>query len=83
MSATIIKEELETNGIQATYKNCLNAHTHLWKEFFGEDLKQYAPLPTYVELLKERGHFTSLVENSDTFDKLCIVYREGVKAFSF
>ena len=59
---------METNGIQETYKNCLSAHTCLWKEFFGDDLKQYALLPKYVELLNERSHLTSLVENGDTFD---------------
>ena len=70
------KKELETNSIQAMYKNCLNAHTHLQKEFFWDDMKQNEHLPTYAELLKERGHFTSLVENGDTFNKLFIAFLE-------
>jgi hypothetical protein len=55
----------------------------LRKEFFGDDLVQYSLLPSYLELLKQRGHNTSLFQRSNsTFDKLAIVFREGKKAFT-
>ena len=78
----IIKNVVEAAGLPASYKNCLNAHKRLWNEFFGDDLLQFSQLPSYVGLLQERSHATSLAMVGDRFDKLCIIYREGAKAFS-
>ncbi len=79
----LIQETLKTAGTPATYKNCFNAHKRLWTEFFGSDTEQYSFVPSYVSLLKERGHFADLVLDEDTFRKLVVIYREGVQAFKY
>ena len=78
-----IQVKLESIGIRTDYKNCINTHKRLWREFFGDDIVQYTFLASYLQSLQKRGHFTSLLlSNDSTFEKLVIVFREGLKAFS-
>jgi hypothetical protein len=77
-----LKKKVESIGLQVSYHNCLRAYQQLRKEFFGDDSEQYSFLPSYIKALEERGHIGSLcMTESGTFDKLGIIYREGIKAF--
>ena len=69
-----------------SYKNSFNAHKRLWREFYGSDTEQYSYLPHYLELLREHGNktdisLTQIGNNDKKFDKIVIVFREGVEAF--
>jgi hypothetical protein len=77
-----VQNKVESIGIETSYTKCLRAYQHLQKEFIRDDSKQYSLLPSYIEAIAERGHISSLIMTEDnTFDKLDIVFREGLQSF--
>ena len=60
VTLVMIREQLRNEGILASYINCVNVLDKFKVEFFGNDIKQYGLLPSYVAELKKRSHKVEL-----------------------
>jgi hypothetical protein len=53
------------------------------KHFFGDDFDQFSYLPSSVDALNKWGHITKIsMSSTSTFEKLAIMYREGIESFN-
>ncbi|KAF1313637.1 putative Transposon protein, partial [Globisporangium splendens] len=62
--------------------NCVNAFARLKEEFYGNEYTQCASLPSYVDQLKKNNHIACCEVVDGKFNRLAILYREGVQSFS-
>ncbi|KAL7690954.1 hypothetical protein Plhal304r1_c010g0038061 [Plasmopara halstedii] len=63
-------------GYSTNDMNCVNAY-----KFEGDDLQQYAMLPSYSEALEVNEH-KAIIETANNISvRMVVVYREGIQAF--
>jgi hypothetical protein len=55
---------------------------NIYGTFFLDNFDQFSYLPSYVDALNKWGHITKIsMSSTSTFEKLAIIYREGIELF--
>jgi hypothetical protein len=77
-----LQDLLVDHGLHLTGKQKRRVLDLLQEQMFGNDANQFKLLPSYVQKLNTSGQFAMLESNENKFYRLCVVYREGIQAFS-
>lgn len=83
----LVKKELgnvvREEGIKITRKQLHRSYKQRLEWRFGSEKEQYGLIRSYVEGMIEKGHYGNLEQGTDgRFNRVVIVYREGIQAFS-